>query len=54
MSLRVRVARIIEALRPRQRSDIELVLTIVERDEHGDWPDPLPDPEVRVILEDEP
>jgi hypothetical protein len=40
-------------MRPKAHTDIEVVLTVLERDAEGNWPDPLPDPRIHVVFEDD-
>jgi hypothetical protein len=53
VSLRTRLDRLADRMRPKAHTDIEVVLTVLERDAEGNWPDPLPDPRIHVVFEDD-
>jgi hypothetical protein len=44
----------LDRLQPPERVDIIVELLPIERDEHGNWPDPLPDPRIYVAFDDDP
>jgi hypothetical protein len=51
VSLRTRLDRLADRMRPKAHTDIEVVLTVLEPNPDGSWPEP-PDGRVVITFED--